>query len=210
LPSSVGLIVLGDAMIGAIYEHGQFRAYDTQQTALALACYAIGLGAYSAIKVLAPAFYALNDSRTPMLVSLCSIGINFVAAFAMVRTGTLGHAGLALATSLVALFNFTALFWILRNRIGGIHGRALLRSVIQIVMASLAMGIAVFVASHAIEAWLGVGRLARLLNLAVSIPFGTAVYYGVARALHVAELEMATSAIVAPVLRWMSRRRDRI
>ena len=129
LPSSVGLIVLGEPMIGAIYEHGAFHAYDTQQTALALSCYAIGLGAYSAIKVLAPAFYALNDSRTPMLVSLCSILINFVAASAMVRTGTLGHAGLALATSLVALFNFMALFWILRNRIGGIHGRALLRSV---------------------------------------------------------------------------------
>ena len=144
LPSSVGLIVLGEPMIGAIYEHGAFHAYDTQQTALALACYAIGLGAYSAIKVLAPAFYALNDSRTPMLVSLCSILINFIAAFAMVRTGTLGHAGLALATSLVALFNFTALFWILRNRIGGIHGRALLRSVLQIAVASAAMGIAVF------------------------------------------------------------------
>jgi putative peptidoglycan lipid II flippase len=210
LPSSVGLIVLGEPMIGAIYQHGAFRAYDTRQTALALACYAIGLGAYSAIKVLAPAFYALNDSRTPMLVSLCSILINFIAAYAMVRTGTLGHAGLALATSLVALFNFTALFWILRNRIGGIHGRALLRSVLQISVASLAMGIAVALASRGIEAWLGVGRLARLLNLTLSIPFGTGVYYGVSRALHVAELEMATSALVAPVLRWMSRRRDRI
>ncbi len=210
LPSSVGLIVLGEPMIGAIYQHGAFRAYDTRQTALALSCYAIGLGAYAAIKVLAPAFYALNDARTPMVVSLCSILINFVAASTMIRTGTLGHAGLALATSLVALFNFTALFWILRNRIGGIHGRALLRSVIQIAIASLAMGIAVLLLSHGIEAWLGVNRLARLLDLALSIPFGTAVYYGVARALHVAELEMATSALVAPALRWMSRRRDRI
>jgi putative peptidoglycan lipid II flippase len=145
-----------------------------------------------------------------MIVSLCSIGINFAAAATMVRTGTLGHAGLALATSLVALFNFTVLFWILRNRIGGIHGRALLRSVARIVVASAAMGIAVFFASHAIEAWLGAGRLARLLNLALSIPFGTAEYYGVAKTLRVAELEMATSAIVAPVLRWTSRRRDRI
>lgn len=210
LPSSVGLIVIGQPMIGAIYEHGAFRAYDTQQTALALSCYAIGLGAYAAIKVLAPAFYALNDSRTPMVVSLCSILINFAVASAMVRTGALGHAGLALATSLVALFNFTALFWILRNRIGGIHGRALLRSVLQIAAASLAMGIAVALASHGIEAWLGVRRLARLLNLALSVPFGVAVFYSVARALHVAELEMATSALAAPVLRWMSRKRDRI
>jgi putative peptidoglycan lipid II flippase len=210
LPSSIGLIVLGESMIGAIYQNRKFLAYDTQQTALALSCYAIGLGAYAAIKVLAPAFYALNDSRTPMVVSLCSILINFIAASAMVRTGTLGHAGLALATSLVALFNFTALFWILRNRIGGIHGRALLRSVVQIAVASLAMGIVVALTTHGIEAWLGVRRLARILNLALSIPLGVAVYYSVLRALRVAELEMATSALIAPALRWMSSRRDRI
>jgi putative peptidoglycan lipid II flippase len=210
LPSSVGLIVLGEPMIGAIYQHGAFRAYDTRQTALALACYAIGLGAYSAIKVLAPAFYALNDSRTPMLVSLCSILINFIAASAMVRTGTLGHAGLALATSLVALFNFTALFWILRNRIGGIHGRALLRSMLQIAAASLAMGLAVALTSRCVQSWLGSTRWGCLVDLAVSIPFGALVYYSVCKMAKVAELEMATRALIAPALGWMSRRRDRI
>jgi putative peptidoglycan lipid II flippase len=81
---------------------------------------------------------------------------------------------------------------------------------VQIAVASLAMGIAVALASHGIEAWLGTRRLARLLNLALSIPFGVAVFYSVSKALRVAELEMATSALVAPVLRWMSRRRDRI
>jgi putative peptidoglycan lipid II flippase len=210
LPSSIGLIVLGRSMIGAIYQNRNFLAYDTQQTALALSCYAIGLGGYAAIKVLAPAFYALDDSRTPMLVSLCSILINFAAATAMVRTGTLGHAGLALATSLVALFNFTALFWILRNRIGGIHGRALLRSVLQIVVASLAMGLAVALTSRGIQGWLGSTRLGCLVDLAVSIPFGALVYYGVCKMAKVAELEMATRALIAPALGWMSRKRDRI
>jgi putative peptidoglycan lipid II flippase len=210
LPSSIGLVVLGKSMIGAIYEGGKFHAYDTQQTALALSCYAIGLGGYAAIKVLAPAFYALNDSRTPMIVSLCSILINYGAASAMVRTGTLGHAGLAFATSLVALFNFVTLFWILRGKIGGIHGRALLRSVIQIVIASAVMGLVVALSSRSIQVWLGARRLARLADLAISIPLGVAAFYGVCKALKVAELEMAGRALISPATQWLSRRRARI
>ena len=70
VPSSVGLIVLGNTMIGAIYQGGKFHAFDTQQTALALSCYAVGLAGYSALKVLNPAFYALArrphaDDRQP-------------------------------------------------------------------------------------------------------------------------------------------------
>jgi putative peptidoglycan lipid II flippase len=210
LPSSVGLVVLGRSMIGAIYEGARFHPYDTQQTALALSCYAIGLGGYSALKVLAPAFYALNDSRTPMLISLASIAVNYAAASLMVRTGTLGHAGLAIATSAVALFSFVALFGILRARIGGIHGRALARSVVQITVASVVMGLVVAVSSRGIESWLGTRRLARLVDLAISIPVGLLAYYAVCRALKVAELEMAGRALMGPALNWLSRRRARI
>lgn len=210
IPSSVGLVVLGRTMIGLVYEGGRFGPYDTRQTALALSCYAIGLGGYSALKVLTPAFYALNDARTPMLVSLASILINYGVAEAMVRSHTLGHAGLAIATSAVALFGFVALFWILRNRIGGIHGRAMLNSVAGILLASAVMGGAVWLSSHAMAFWLGTSRLARLADLAVSIPLGTAAYYAVCRLARVAELEMATRALTAPLAAWAGRRRDRI
>ena len=210
MPSSVGLVVLGRPMVAAIYEGGKFHAYDTQQTALALSCYAIGLAGYSALKVLTPAFYALNDARTPMLVSLASILINYGVAAAMVRTGTLGHAGLALATSAVALFGFVALFWILRGRIGGIHGRALLLSVVQIAIASAVMGLAVALASRSIEAWIGTRRLALLANLAISIPVGAAAFYAMCRVMKVAELEMAGRAVVSPAREWLSRQRGKI
>jgi putative peptidoglycan lipid II flippase len=210
LPSSVGLMVLGKSMIGAVYQGGRFQAYDTRQTALALSCYAVGLAGYAAIKVLAPAFYALNDSRTPMFVSLASILVNYGAAAAMVRTGTLGHAGLAMATSVVALFGFAALFWILRGRIGGIHGRALARSVAQIAVASLAMGVALALSSRGVQILLGGSRLARLADLAVSIPLGGGVYYGVCRALKVAELEMAVRALAPAALRYFPGQRGKI
>jgi putative peptidoglycan lipid II flippase len=101
VPSSVGLIVLGKSIIGAIYQGGKFHVYDTQQTAAALSCYAVGLAGYAALKVLTPAFYALGDARMPMIVSLCSIGINYAAAYTMIRVAGIGHAGLAMSTSVL-------------------------------------------------------------------------------------------------------------
>ncbi len=132
LPSSVGLIALGRTMIGAIYQGGKFSAHDTEQTAIALSCYAVGLAGYSALKVLNPAFYALHDARTPMFVSIISIAINYATASYLLRDTTLGHAGLALSTSVVAVFGAVALFLILRKRIGGIYGRNLADSIWKI------------------------------------------------------------------------------
>ena len=77
IPSAVGLAVLAQPIVALVFEHGKFTAFDTAQTANALAAYAVGLAGYGAIKVLSPAFYALNDARTPMLISLGSIAVNY-------------------------------------------------------------------------------------------------------------------------------------
>ncbi len=205
LPSAVGLIVLGRTMIGAIYQGGKFSAYDTEQTALALSCYAVGLAGYSALKVLNPAFYALHDARTPMIVSLLSIAVNYFTASLLFRHTGLGHAGLALSTAAVATFGGVALFVILRNRVGGIYGRNLIESVWKIVVASAVMGAAVLLSSHCIEGWLGVSRLARLVDLAVSIPLGLLVFYAACRILRVSELELAARALANPMARAGNR-----
>jgi putative peptidoglycan lipid II flippase len=210
VPSSVGLVVLGQSIIGAIYQHGKFQLYDTQQTALALSFYAIGLAGYSALKVVTPAFYALRDSRTPMVISLCSILINYLAASSMIQLGGLRHAGLALSTSLVALFNFLALFWILRRRVHGIYGRNLLSSFLKILAASSVMGAAVLCSSHLVAAWLGIGRLARIADLALSIPLGLAVYYAAVRLMKITEFELASQAAGGPLGRWLAARRAKI
>lgn len=201
IPSSVGLAVLGGSMIGAVYQGGRFRAFDTHQTALALACYAVGLAGYASIKVLAPAFYALNDARTPMLVSLASILINLAVASSMVKLAGLGHLGLALSTSAVAIFGSAALFVLLRKRIRRIHGRALAASVGKILVASAVMGLVCYLSSRGVHYWLGARRLAHLADVAVSVPLGALVYYGLCRAMRVAELEAAWRAIAGPLAR---------
>ena len=72
------------------------------------------------------------------------------------------------------------------------------------------MGVVVGLASHSIETWLGVRRISRLLNVACCIPLGALTFYGAARALKVAELDMVASSVFAPALGWLSRRRDKI
>jgi putative peptidoglycan lipid II flippase len=201
IPSSVGLAVLGEPLIAAIYQGGKFALSDARQTALALACYSVGLAGYSAVKVLAPAFYALNNARTPMIVGLVSIAINYLAASTMLRIAGLGHAGLALSTSIVATFNFLALLWAMRGRIGGIHGRELLAGFIKVTAASLIMGAVCMGSSHLIRGWLGLGRWARLADLGLSIPVSLSVFYVAARALGIAELERAGAAIAGPLAR---------
>jgi putative peptidoglycan lipid II flippase len=207
LPSSIGLVVLGRSIIGAIYQGGKFVVYDTQQTATALSYYAIGLVGYAALKVLNPAFYALNDARTPMIVSVISILINYFTAVALIRYAGFGHAGLALATSAVALFGFVVLFAILRARIGGLYGRELAMGFAKVAVASAAMGGAVFLASRQMERWLGVSQMARRADLAVSMPLGVAVFYLVCRSMGVTDLDMAFQAVLAPVKRRLRRGR---
>ncbi|MBI1898275.1 MAG: murein biosynthesis integral membrane protein MurJ [Acidobacteria bacterium] len=201
VPSAVGLIVLGESIVSAVYEVGKFQHYDTQQTALALSCYAIGLAGYAAAKVLTPAFYALHDSRTPMLVSLFSILINYAAVVALLRFAHLGHAALALSTSAVAIAGGLILFLLMRKRISGLYGRNLRDSVLKVSLAAAGMGAAVWLSSAGVERALGTHKIARLIDLAISIPWGLIVFCGLARALHVPELEVAMQSLVRPLLR---------
>ena len=196
VPASVGLAMLGESMIGIVYEHGKFLAFDTHQTALALSCYAVGLAGYSVLKLVAPAFYALGDSRTPMVVSIASVIVNAVAAFAMVRIAGFGHAGLALTTSVVSTFSALALLILLRSKVGALQGRRLVIGLAKIAAAAALMGAvchAVVVASHA---FLRTPALARVADVAVGVPAGLVSFYAIAAALRVPELAHARAEVL--------------
>ncbi len=194
IPSSVGLAVLGESMLGAVYQWGRFRAFDTHQTAVALAWYSAGLAGYAAIKILAPAFYALNDARTPMLVSGASIAVNLAGAYLLVRRAGMGHAGLALSTSMVALIGAAVLFVLLRGRVRGLAARDLGSSAGKIVAAAAIMGVACLASSRLIHMAAGAGKLAQLADVAISIPLGAAVFYTAARVMRIEELEAVRTA----------------
>jgi putative peptidoglycan lipid II flippase len=210
IPSAVGLAVLGRPMIAAIFQGGKFDAYDSEQTALAMTGYAIGLAGYSAIKILNPGFYALRDSRTPMLVSMGTILVNYIAATITVEYTGLGHFGLALTTSIVVTFSFVVQFWLLRNRIGGIYGRSLANSTIKIAAAALAMGLLVWALRLQCEAWFGLSQVASAFTTCLCLPLGLAIFYYGCRFLRVAELDEAAAAIMSPLRRVAGVSHDKI
>ena len=207
IPSSAGLFVLGPSIIGALFERGEFTPYDTQQTAMALGWFALGLAGYSALKVLVPAFYALKDARTPMIVSLASIAINYGVVSTMTSQPGFGLAGLAMSTSVVAITGSLILFTILKRRITGLYGRALLASVLRVLAAAAAMSAAIWATSWLVASRVDPGRLRYLLDLALSIPSGLAVYYLACRLLRVEEMALAVDALERPLARLRGRLR---
>jgi putative peptidoglycan lipid II flippase len=201
IPSAVGLAVLGKSMIGVVYQHGRFNSIATTETALALSCYAVGLTGYSAVKILAPAFYALNNARTPMYVSLTSVAVNYVTAYTLIHKFHLGAAGLALSTSIVALVNFAILLVLLRIKIHGIEGGTLVLNFVKIALASAVMAAVCWAVSTGVHHLLGFGFKAQLADLGVAIPAGGAAFYGLCYALKVPELADAQESIARPLMR---------
>jgi putative peptidoglycan lipid II flippase len=199
IPSSIGLLVLGESIIGAIYQDGKFTDYDTQQTGKALGFYAIGLAGYSAVKILNPAFYALGDSRTPMIVSLCSILINFGTVWTLTHHFRYGHEGLALSTSVVALVSFISLGLILRAKLNGIHGWRVVSSIMRTLCASMIMGGAVAASSALVHRLLPVGRWVTFIDLLISLPIGLVVFWFAAQWFKVQELEVTSNTFLKPL-----------
>jgi putative peptidoglycan lipid II flippase len=204
IPSAVGLAVLGRPIIALIFEHGRFTGLDTVQTGDALAAYSVGLAGYAAVKILSPAFYALGDTRTPMLISIGSIAVNY--AMNSVLVGPFGHVGLAFSTSAVALVNFSLLALFMRRRLGRLDGRRLAETLMKISLAAVPM---------AAVAW-SVNELCTLLPLrdialqftrvAASIALAAVVFYLICRWLDVAELNEAIDAVAGRILRPLRRK----
>jgi putative peptidoglycan lipid II flippase len=148
VPATLGLIVLARPIIAMLFERGAFAPRDTEATAAALVCYAIGLIGYSVVKVVSPTFYALHESRKPVMVSAASVLVNAALNIMFVRR--FGYLGLAVGTSLTALLNASVLLHMLRRRLGGIEGTRLLGVFGRTLAASVVMGAAAF----ALDEWL--------------------------------------------------------
>jgi putative peptidoglycan lipid II flippase len=137
LPAMVGLAVFRLPIVHVLFERGQFTRAATEWTADILLAYAIGLLFYVSNRILAPAFYALHDTWTPMLTGALAVGINISTSLLLM--GPLGAAGLALATAVASVGNCLLLATRLRRRIGPLGGRAAAAGVGRVVTACLPM-----------------------------------------------------------------------
>ena len=151
VPASLGLILLREPLIRLLYQRGEFTPLSTQLVAWALLWYAVGLVGHSVVEIMVRAFYAMHDTKTPVLIGVVAMSLNvifsvlFLAWFT--RLGWMPHGGLALANSLATVLEMVALLYFMRGRLKGLDGRRIL------IGAGQAAG-ATFVMSLLLLAWL--------------------------------------------------------
>jgi putative peptidoglycan lipid II flippase len=143
IPASAGLMALKTPMINVLFQRGAFGPDAATATASALFYYSIGLFAFAGVKVAASGLYSLQDTKSPFIISIYALIINVV--FNIVLMGPMRHNGLALATSISSIFNFLALLFIFRRKVGGYGARELLGSASKSLAASAVLALVVWI-----------------------------------------------------------------
>lgn len=185
--ATVGLALLARPLVHVVFFGGRFGLAGVDGTALALAWYAVGIFAIGGVKILTQAFYALHDTRTPVLVA--TFDLLAFAALCVALGGPMKHAGVALATSVGFWINFALLVVLLRRKAGPLGGGDMLRSVVRLVLAGFAAALGVFLLSRVAwpfrDAWPFLLRAGWLAAMAGAVALS---YVGVAWLLRAPEV----------------------
>jgi putative peptidoglycan lipid II flippase len=181
LPASVGLLLLSGPMLATLFQYGAFTARDVEMAQLALMPYAVGMFGFTLVKILAPAFFARQDTRTPVRIGFVALGVSLSINLLVVLPWTLGgggapHAGLAAATSLGALVNAVLLYRALRASGAYTPAPGWLGYWSRLLFANAAMAAVLVWLVGDLPRWLAWSASGRLLNLTLCIASGTAVY----------------------------------
>jgi putative peptidoglycan lipid II flippase len=195
-PLSAFMIVLAEPLAAVFFQYGLFGQRATERTASALVFFSIGLGGHIVVHVLTRAFYAMQDTRTPVLWAIVAVAINVPLMILLV--GPMGVAGLALALSISAVLEVIGLIWALRRRIDSVEEASVLRSVGRSAVAAAAAALLMLGGLRLVEDWLGpllsngLGRLVVLAGLSAA---GVAIFVLVAAALKSPELAQVRSQL---------------
>lgn len=181
VPAAAALLVLAEPLITTLFHYGAMQAHDVRQSALALMAYSLGLIGFTGVKILAPGFFARQDTRTPVRIALWAMGVNLLLNLALILP--LAHVGLALATSIAALVNAGLLLRGLRRE--GVWRpqpgwRGLL---LRLGVATGAMvGLLLWAAPPA-PVWVEAGMTTRVLWMGLLVPGGVLTYFGLLAAM---------------------------
>jgi putative peptidoglycan lipid II flippase len=189
LPSIFFLAIASKPIVSTLYQHGLFSYADTVFTSQALIFYAFGLFAYASVRVIAPVFYSLGDTKTPVKVSVLAVAVNIALNLAFMRP--LSFRGLALATSLSAMVNMFVLMSLLRRRVGPLDISGLAKSFLKILSGSAVMGLVLFAVQEAYPINLETSTvLPKALYLLVLFLLAAGSYAGLAAAFRIKELQL--------------------
>jgi len=183
VPAAIGLIVLAEPLVTTIFYGGEFSRQDVELAALSLQAFAIGLVGFSFVKILAPAYFAREDTKTPVRVGLVALLVNFVLSliFALVLTqlGFIGtHAGLALAISIAAVVNGWLLYRGLRREQVIKHSSDWASMLVRFFIGNVVMTVCIFALNRPLDWWLEAAVLQRSAWLTFVVSVAALVYFG--------------------------------
>jgi putative peptidoglycan lipid II flippase len=184
IPASIGLMVLGEPVIRLFFQHGTFNDDSTRGTVFAMVFFSVGLAGHATVEIVDRVFYALHDTRSPVLVAVGAIALNIVLSLVLMQVWLHydpehAYGGLALANSIAALAEATILIHLIYKRLPGMDVGSLTTSVIRMLAASLVMGLPVAWLAGQLDPLLGkYGAPGEALLLAVCVSSG-ALLYGV-------------------------------
>jgi putative peptidoglycan lipid II flippase len=186
LPAAAGLIALSQPLIRLLLEHGVFSSASTALFADTFVLMTLGLGAYTWFQLITRAFYAMQDTRTPWLVNIATVGALIVAAPPLFAV--MGIKGLGLAHAIQYLTGAIVGGAILRRRLSGIDGRRLFSSHARIAIASAATGVTAWVVARALAETLDITRIgAQIVQVGTAVLAGLVLYVALARVLQIEE-----------------------
>ena len=182
VPAAVGLVLLASPLLVTLFYGGIFSRLDVEMAAISLQAFALGLIGFSFVKILAPAFFAQEDTRTPVKYGLIALGINF--ALSVVMTWYLtsvgyaaNHAGLALATSIAAVANAWLLYRGLRQAGKLAHTAGWGLFMLRVLVANAAMIGTLAWMQRPVDWWIAAGSFDRIVQLGIAIVAGVLMYF---------------------------------
>jgi putative peptidoglycan lipid II flippase len=178
LIAAVLLVVLAEPIIRLLFEHGKFTAASTDRATLALMCLAPGLVAFSTVNILARAFFAVGDTKTPMQISIASLGVNLV--FSVMLIGPLRQGGLGLANTLTSIGNASLLLYALRKKLGKLELEPLRATLPPLALAGMLAGLIAWGGGRFWEHALGHGTLALKIGAVFAPAAAAGLVYGIA------------------------------
>lgn len=188
LPASVGLWFLADPIIRVIFEHGAFSSTDTARTAAALQWYAVGLFAYASVKIMVPVFFALKDTRFPVVASFFAVGANLV--FVSLLIDVLSYKAIAISTSAAMICNFLFLSVVLYVKLEGFQMGYIASEIVKILSASLLMGLWLYFLDFLGGEWFDGGLFREILKLFIGIGSSIILYGGLLYLLRVRDFSL--------------------
>lgn len=184
VPAAIGLVLLASPLLVTLFYGGIFTAIDVEMAAISLQAFSLGLIGFSFVKILAPAYFAREDTKTPVKYGLVALAVNFalsvVLAWYLTRSGyAASHAGLALATSVAAIANAWLLYRGLRREGMLIHSTGWGILMLRVLVANTAMIAVLMWFERPVDWWLAGNTFERSLQLGIAITVGAIVYFAV-------------------------------